>query len=597
MCSKAAEIAIARRSGPKTGTGPPRSIELNALAACVDRLAALGCVAAETINALQEKIASQRFDLVVAGQFKRGKTSLVNALLGAELLPVSVVPLTSVVTAVSHGVEPSASIVLQTGETKSIALAALPGYVTEQGNPGNQKGVREALVRYPSPWLQGGLRLIDTPGVGSVYEHNTDAAHRFLPKADAVIFLLSVDQPLAQAECDFLKQIRRYSEKLFFVLNKIDLLTESELAQSLAFTRDALAKVLDVPPKLFPLSTRLAMGIGAPRSGMPTLLQALGEFMAHERDAALVASIARQASRALSETRFDSELELKSLSAPLHELDRKAALFRQKKVEILRAKDDLELLLVADAKRALHAPLNNDIEAFKEELKRRLVTNVESLGGEHHGIPLRSLHLLLEDQLKAQVREAFDAWQAGESATLERTFEASCARHAATIDEIVDGLFRYAADLFAIARPGRSEAAIHSVESHFYYKFWSEPPSLRILTWSLVFALPRRIGTRMVIDRARRYAMELVETQAGRMRYDFSRRIDQAVAAFRQSIEAKVDTATQGIETAIAKASKLHAAGLASVADRQDALSSKLRALDGVAACLAAAVGADGRLN
>ena len=65
--------------------------------------------------------------------------------------------------------------------------------------------MQEVLITYPSPYLKDGVRLIDTPGVGSVYEHNTDVAYQYLPKSDAALFLLSVDQPVSKAELNFLK--------------------------------------------------------------------------------------------------------------------------------------------------------------------------------------------------------------------------------------------------------------------------------------------------------------------------------------------------------------------------------------------------------
>ena len=565
----------------------PDTAQLVAIADCVDRLATLAVVPRETLDDLKQKIDGRRFDLVVAGQYKRGKTSLINALVGAELLPVAVVPLTSIVTALSYGPHPTASVILETGESRQIPLDELANYVTERRNPNNEKRVREAYVTYPSPWLRGGVRLIDTPGVGSVYQKNTDVAHRFLPKADAVLFLLSVDQPISQAECEFLASVREHSDKILFILNKTDLLSETELAESVEFTREALAQIIGAPPKLFPLSARLALAARLrgdeelqSTSRMPELSQALREFLAKEKDSVLAASIGRQVRRAVSQARFDLELELKSLTTPLAELERKVRLFEEKRTEVLLTGEDLDVLVGNDAGRALQRPLEEELKAFKDELKREVVAKIEAKYREQRSLPLRELHRAMENTAIAAIREGFDEWQAGESAAIEKTFEAFCARHGATIDGVVDELFRFASDLFAVPFAPQSVATFHGIESHFQYKFWSEPPSLRVLTSSLMLALPSVVGGRLVLNRVREFALESIEMQAGRMRYDFGQRLDKALAVFRHELSHKVGGAIDGIAAAVQKALNRKAAGESASVARLEALTATLRALD-----------------
>ena len=96
--------------------------------------------------------------------------------------------------------------------------------------PQNRKEVLEVVVFYPSPYLRDGDRLVDTPGVGSVYIHNTDVAYRYLPKSDAALFLLSTDQPAGKAEIEFLRDVRQYASRIFFLLNKTDYLPRKKSA-------------------------------------------------------------------------------------------------------------------------------------------------------------------------------------------------------------------------------------------------------------------------------------------------------------------------------------------------------------------------------
>src|SRR6266508_5827274 len=125
-----------------------------------------GSQVADGARSLLKKLSEERFNVVVVGEFKRGKTTFVNALLGADVLPAAVVPLTSIVTAVTWGEEPRAEVSFLNGRTESVGLEDLPLYVTERGNPRNELGVQRAMVFYPAGELRDGVFLVATPGVG-----------------------------------------------------------------------------------------------------------------------------------------------------------------------------------------------------------------------------------------------------------------------------------------------------------------------------------------------------------------------------------------------------------------------------------------------
>jgi len=175
------------------------------LVKCIDSILTIEGIPGSICKELREKIDNNVFNLVVLGQFKRGKTTLINALLGAEILPTAVVPLTSIATILIYGDTLSIKVYFNDGRVTEIDLASLPQYVTEKGNPRNEKDLQEVIITYPSSYLKDGVRLIDTPGVGSVYEHNTDVAYQYLPKSDAARFFFSVTKPLARLNWIFLR--------------------------------------------------------------------------------------------------------------------------------------------------------------------------------------------------------------------------------------------------------------------------------------------------------------------------------------------------------------------------------------------------------
>jgi GTP-binding protein EngB required for normal cell division len=173
---------------------------------------------------LRDKLAAEQFNLVVLGQFKRGKSTLINALLGADLLPTA--------------------------------------------------------VAFPSVVLMDGVRLVDTPGVGSVFAGNTGTTLDYLPEADAAIFLLAADQPISQAELEFLQAVRQHAAKFFFVLNKIDYLSERELKESMEFSARVISESLASQVVIHPLSARSAL---MARLDDPLLVRLIARIRATER--------------------------------------------------------------------------------------------------------------------------------------------------------------------------------------------------------------------------------------------------------------------------------------------------------------------------
>jgi GTPase SAR1 family protein len=134
----------------------------------IDEMLAVESIRGCPCEDLREKIETNTFNLVVVGQFKRGKTSLINALLGADILPVAVVPLTSIVTIMKYGEALRIMVHFNDGRVAEIKPESLPEYVTEKGNPKNAKDVSEVVITYPSPYLRGGVQIIDTPGAGEL---------------------------------------------------------------------------------------------------------------------------------------------------------------------------------------------------------------------------------------------------------------------------------------------------------------------------------------------------------------------------------------------------------------------------------------------
>jgi small GTP-binding protein len=301
---------------------------------------------------LMAKLAEDRFTIAVLGQFKRGKSSLLNAIIGRSLLPTGILPLTTVITIVRFGSRER--LVIQRKGLRfpeHEPIAALPDYVTSQCNPDNRKGIETVAIELPLPYLRRGLQFVDTPGVGSAIKANTETTYSFLPNCDAVLFVTSAEGPLSEAELELLTAIKRYAGKIFFVLNKIDLLAdESEAIHVTEFVKSLLAQALNVAEiNLFPVSAQKGLEASLSesafqfaKSGLLDLEKALARFLASDREVVFLKAVVEGARSLLGLELSDSELADQANQVTRAERDRR---IYEIKVELKRLEvERLELL-------------------------------------------------------------------------------------------------------------------------------------------------------------------------------------------------------------------------------------------------------------
>lgn len=216
---------------------------------------------AAQVATLLEKLKSEDITVAVIGQFKRGKSALANRILGDDVLPVGIVPITSAVTKVRYG-KRQAEVHYENGVVEPVEFERLHEFISEQENNNNKLGVQSVELKTPSKFLKNGLTFVDTPGVGSYHKNNTEVAYEHMKESDAVIFLLSVDSPINQIEIDFLKNTKEFAAKFYFAVNKIDVVSEAELKAYTDYCGMLLKQLMgkdDV--RLFPVSAKTGQGI------------------------------------------------------------------------------------------------------------------------------------------------------------------------------------------------------------------------------------------------------------------------------------------------------------------------------------------------
>lgn len=185
---------------------------------------------AESVERLQgarQRLADGRLTTVICGEFKRGKSSLLGALVeDPGLFPVDVDIATNMVTTISYGPAEEITVSLAGDDspiTRPISRTEVPEYATEAANPRNMKNAVALSIRTPNEKLESGLTLVDTPGVGALNAAHTAVTYGFLPTADAVIFVGDATAPLTETELDFVRRIDEYCKVVMFVVTKIDL--------------------------------------------------------------------------------------------------------------------------------------------------------------------------------------------------------------------------------------------------------------------------------------------------------------------------------------------------------------------------------------
>lgn len=569
----------------------------------IGRMSGMKHLDGESFAELNEKLTANVFNLVVVGQFKRGKTCLIDALMGSEILPVAVVPLTSIVTVLKFGEEVSATVFYEDGRREEIDPARIDEYVTESGNPKNIKKIHEVVITYPSDYLRDGVRLIDTPGVGSVYQHNTDVAYRYLPKSDAALFLLSVDQPLGQAEIDFLTDVRQYADRIFFLLNKIDYLTDGEIEESLRFSRTTLRDLMGSDVKIFPISARQALDgkLGGStellqKSRLPIFSAALDQFLLHEKGRVLLVSVANSLLRILAQGSLELGIEIKSLTAPLDELNEKIRTFEAKKEKIVRERGDLGLLLEGEVNRLIREVLDEDIRSFKRELAPRLQERLDWLHGEKKDLPLKELNQALETLVIEEVQTAFSAFHAAEEEKIIEEFRSICSRFSSDINDAVDELMQFSSELFSVPMEAGSQGGPRVIESSFSFKILEEPVGLDMLSTSLAENLPglvhgrfqklkaylARWANRVIYNKRKQQMIEAIEMQAGRLRSDYLQRLHRSKSTFLKDSLQRIEAAAEGLSRAIGSGMEMRRKGEQEAEARRLAILRELSELEAI---------------
>lgn len=509
----------------------------------------------EKLLFLENKLASNQLQLAVLGQMKRGKSSFINALLGTEILPTGVLPVTAIITEIRYGPIPDATIVYSTGGSREqVDLSTLADYITEAGNPGNKKQVASVEISYPSPFLESGIVLIDTPGIGSTHAHNTRITESYLQHVDAGIIVLSVDPPITEVESQFLRNLKEDIPKLFFILNKIDLVSAGEIAAIKRFLQNELDRQQIDSLEIFPLSARKALQqkcedyCASDTSGLGVFEQRLSAFLSDEKGQVLVRSVALDALHIARTLKFSAAIGVRAQAMSPEELDRKQRaldrLLEQTEIQV----HELQVLLrqysgelIGRVQRDLTTQVENSVPTVRQHLKLFQVQHPKETG--------RLFATLLEGFLLGEVESIFRSWRIQEDEEVQTQLNLLSSRFIAQANGILEQLQQAAGSLFEVPVEHVSIACPLRVESHLYYKV--EPVFYSLDSFLLV--LPRFLLRPLVLRKVNDGIWRLLDMNAGRIRYDYLERLQSSLTQFEKDLSAAIMMVTESLRSALLK--------------------------------------------
>lgn len=203
-----------------------------------------------------EKAESREFEIAVFGRVSSGKSSLLNHILGFEVLPVGVNPITAVPVRLRYGPEAAIEVSLAGGEIVRGGISDLERYASEERNPGNRLGVTRLLVELPSPRLAEGLVFVDTPGLGAPATAGAPETLAYLPRSDLGIVLISAAMPIGEEDLEVIEMLVEGGMTPLVVLSKADLLGAGDLSKSITYTMRQIEERLGRRIEVCPVSTR-----------------------------------------------------------------------------------------------------------------------------------------------------------------------------------------------------------------------------------------------------------------------------------------------------------------------------------------------------
>lgn len=207
-----------------------------------------------TLAMILDRLSDTTFEIAVFGRVSSGKSSLLNAMLGTEVLPVGVTPITAVPTRLIYGDQATVNVWFADHPTETHAVSELASFVAEQHNPGNMRHVTRITVAIPSPMLRDGISFVDTPGLGSLATAGAAETLAYMPRCDLGVVLIDAASTLTPDDLATVQALYEAGIPANVLLSKADLVSSHDLPKVVAYVKENIRSELGLELSVHPVS-------------------------------------------------------------------------------------------------------------------------------------------------------------------------------------------------------------------------------------------------------------------------------------------------------------------------------------------------------
>ncbi|WP_368503163.1 dynamin family protein [Alkalihalophilus sp. As8PL] len=367
----------------------------------------------EKIEELIEDIEQDYYTVVIVGEFKHGKSTFVNALLGEEIMPVDVTPTTATINTVFYSEEPQIQILKTNGEIETYEFSKdVLGQYTANSTT-TLEDIKYIKMFMPSPLLKDRVVLVDTPGVNDLNSHRMEVTYQFIPRADAVLMMLDMTAPVKHTERKFIENqlLPRVNDRIVYLANFLDRVDEEEVDEVLDLMNRRISQTINgFCPEVLPISS--LEGLEAKLAQDDELWEYSGLAKVQEKIENLIQNGSNSEAKLF---RFNQRLQIihhniiaelesvkalqndsiKGLKAQMAEME--LFLDERKKVEnqiqqyVNEREEEISFIILKSA------------NYFGEQLRKDLQTKIDLFQG-------NDIKVLVESQLPLTIKSQFEQW-------------------------------------------------------------------------------------------------------------------------------------------------------------------------------------------
>ncbi|MFZ0417854.1 MAG: dynamin family protein [Candidatus Sulfotelmatobacter sp.] len=517
-------------------------------------------------RSVAERVSEGRFYVACIGQFKRGKSSVLNALVGDDVLPTGVVPVTAVPTIVRYGSRATARVRFEAGDWTDIRVKTVDEYVSEEKNPENAKHVAALEIFVPSPLLATGMCFVDTPGLGSVFTGNTAATQAFIPHIDAALVVIGADPPLAGEELALVEAMARHVQDLIITVNKADRTTDAERAAAVAFARRQLEKRLQHPVgPLFEVSAAEQLEHRGTGREWGKLVASLNHLVEGSGRRLIQAACERGLERISEQLLVIITEEREALRRPIEESERRIAAMKQTIADAERSMRELGYLFMAEQQHLSDMFVDRHKAFFAQVLPQAnrefdvaLTSNAHGLGPSYRR---RAFH-----EAQEVTRRYILPWLKPEQEEGEKQYRHVALRFVEMANEFLKNLADAGVPELARMPHALDPDGGFRVRSQFtFMEFIEVAQPASPLRWlaDLILGL---VGARSIITNdAREFLMRLLEINSIRVQSDILNRVQESRGKLEAEIRKLLHEVSRIAEQALARAKRVREEGAPAV--------------------------------